>query len=281
MIAVRLMGGLGNQMFQYALGRRMSLDHDTDLVIDLSRLENQPEGEVPRELELNCFNIAGKYMHSPVRTGSGLLNKLKGEYRLVEEKKLGYDPSILKAPNNTLFGGYWQTEKYFKKIEKTIRSDFTFIPPFSKSKKPVAEEIKASEGSIALQIRRGDYVTHAASSKFHGVMPLDYYYKAIKLIVKKVDNPRIFVISDDPGWCKKNLKLDHPIIFVDHIPGTGQEDMHLMSLCKHQIIANSSYGWWGAWLNSNRSKIVIAPKKWFMATPSDISDRLPRSWIKI
>lgn len=284
MIYVRLMGGLGNQMFQYALARRLALDRDTKLTVDLSYLDNQPAGEVPREFELDCFNIAGTITHQPPENAKrGWRSILSSKPTIFREPSPGYNPEALKVANNTLLVGFWQTEKYFKARQKQIRQDFTFIKMLSDKKQAVAEQIAtAGAGSVALQIRRGDYVTHKWSSQFHGLTPLRYYEEAVKIIVKKVKNPTFFVISDDHKWCEKNLKLSYPTVFVEHVPGTGQEDMNLMSQCRHQIIANSSYGWWAAWLNKNPKKIVIAPKIWFKEKKANSQiDIVPSSWLRV
>lgn len=280
MIFVRLMGGLGNQMFQYALGRKLSLDNDKQLVIDLSHLENQPEGEVPRDYELDCFDIKAKIIHKPSENyRSAALRKINPS--VINESSLAFDKSVLGLKDNVLLIGYWQSEKYFKSIEKQIRQDFTFIKPLSKAKQSVSDDILSTHNPVSLQVRRGDYATHPSSVNFHGLMPLDYFDKATGMVAKNLKDPHFFVISDDPEWCKKNLKLKYPTTYVDHIPNTGQEDMRLMSMCKHHIIANSSFGWWGAWLNPRKDKVVIAPKKWFLEVPSDLDDRLPKNWIKI
>jgi hypothetical protein len=279
-IYVRLMGGLGNQMFQYALGRTMSVKNDRKLILDLSHLENQPEGEVPRDYELDCFDIQAKLIHGPAEQHRSILFKNTNP-TVVNELSFKFDPAIFNFKDNVLLIGYWQSEKYFKSAEKEIRHDFTFIKPLSKLKQSVYEEIKSKANPVSLQVRRGDYANHPSSMKFHGLMPLSYFNKAADVIVKKINDAHFFVISDDPDWCKKNLKLKYPVTYVGHIPNTGQEDMRLMSLCKHHIIANSSFGWWGAWLNPDKKKIVIAPKKWFLGSPSDLGDRLPKDWMKI
>ena len=279
MIYVRLMGGLGNQMFQYSLGRRLALERNTKLVLDLSHLDNQPGGEVPREFELDCFKIAASLIHQPAEHKKGFFSKAPTVYR---ELHPGYDAEVLNSSNNTLLIGYWQTEKYFKARQAQIREDFTFIKPLSKKKQAIAGQIKASSNSVALQVRRGDYVTHKGSKQFHGLTPMDYYKKAVKHIASKVGQPNFFVISDDYEWCQENLKLGFPTVFVEHVPGTGQEDMNLMSQCKHQIIANSSYGWWAAWLNKSHHKIIIAPKVWFKEkTANSQIDIVPTSWLRM
>lgn len=284
MIYVRLMGGLGNQMFQYALGRRLSLQHGTKLALDRSHFSEHRPGETIREYELDCFNVEAEMFVEPAEK---LIQK-KGLYlrpkplNIYTESGPAFDPVALKQTGNTLFIGYWQNEKYFKKISPTIRSDFTFVKSLSKEKQSYAEQIQDTPGSVAIQIRRGDYVTNKNSNKFHGITPMEYYDKAIKKISRAVKKPVFFVISDDHLWCKQNLKIGLPTVIIEHIPGTGQEDMNLMSQCKHQIIANSSYGWWAAWLNKNPNKIIIAPKTWFRDKQANSKmEIVPPGWVRI
>jgi len=145
----------------------------------------------------------------------------------------------------------------------------------------VADKIMTTE-SVSVQVRRGDFVSHKHSSQFHGTLPMAYYRKATEELVKKIHEPHFFVISDDPDWCRQHIKFGkHPITYVDHIPGTGEEDMRLTSLCQHNIIANSTFSWWGAWLNTNSSKIVMTPKKWFVDKKINTKDLVPTEWQRI
>lgn len=287
MIAVRLMGGLGNQMFEYATAKSLALTHNTHLVLDLSHYENQPENEVPRSYELDCFRIKAKTSTEPIEKivgkRSGFRKLIPTNPNLVLEKAFYFNREVLEAPNNSLLVGYWQSEKYFDNHIVELRKDFTFKNPLSPAKQKVAQEIASKDHPVSLQVRRGDFVSHHGSSNFHGALGLDYYDNAVKEIAKTVTGPHFFVISDDPEWCRENIKLDYPTTFVDHIPGTGHEDMNLMSRCEHHIIANSTFSWWGAWLNPNPNKIVIAPVQWFKdpAMKGQDKDVVPGSWIRV
>lgn len=282
MIAVRLMGGLGNQMFQYALGRNLALSHNKKLILDLSHLINQPSSEVPRQYELGLLKIKARMSNGPVEVDppKPLFGKPK-EFNVVVEKGFPFKSEILEVPDNTLLEGYWQCEKYFKRHEKQIRKDFKLKMPISQAKKRIAKQIFQTDGSVSLHVRRGDYVTHKASSQFHGLPGIEYYKKAVSVITKDLNSPTFFVLSDDPQWCKDNLKLGFPTVIVDYIPQTGHEDMMLMSYCDHHIIANSSFSWWGAWLDPKPNKIVVAPKTWFREKSADASDIVPTSWIRM
>jgi hypothetical protein len=278
------MGGLGNQMFQYAMGKRVSLDLGVKLTLDESHFSNHASGEAIREYELDCFRINAKRILKPTEEHTrkrGLFLTPK-PLNIYTEGGPAFDPGALKQADNTLYVGYWQNEQYFNKIQSTIRHNFTFIKPLSKAKQTVAEQIQSTPGSIALQIRRGDYVTNANSNKFHGLAPMEYYERAVEELVKKIKRPTFFVISDDDEWCKKNLKLGYPTIFVEHVPGTGHEDMNLMSQCQHQIIANSSFGWRAAWHNKNPTTIIVAPKIWFQDKAANRQIQIvPKAWARL
>ena len=136
--------------------------------------------------------------------------------------------------------------------------------------------------SVCIHIRRGDYVEDIITNQFHGVCNLDYYYRSIEYIASKIKNPYFFVFSDDPLWVKQNLILKYPCDYIDQNFGKKDyEDMRVISKCKHNIIANSSFSWWGAWLNINPNKIVIAPKNWFKSKAINTKDLIPESWFKI
>lgn len=282
MIATKIYGGLGNQMFQYALGRSLSLECHKKLLLDLSHLVNQPKNEVPRKYELDIFNINAKTTLSPLELDSPklFLSRTK-PYKLINERGFPFKPEILKLSDYSLLDGYWQCERYFIRYEDQIRKDFAFKKPLSKQKQLFLDEILKVSNPISLHVRRGDYVNHKASNSFQGLAGLDYYNRAVSEIVRKIEQPHFFVISDDQNWCKSNIKFNYPTTFVDSSSGPNYEDMLLMSRCQHHIIANSSFSWWGAWLNPSSEKIVIAPKNWFKEKSADASDIVPSSWTKV
>ena len=281
MITIKLKGGLGNQMFQYAIGRRLSLKHGVPLELDLSYYAGSDKSRwcSGSRYELDCFNIMErKYDTRMLLAKLGcFLNKPK----IFQEKNRSFDSSVLDAPRNSYLVGYWQCEKYFKDVEAVIRQDFTFKDLPNKKNAAVLEEISNSN-SVSIHLRRGDYVCEKSNNRLFGVPSLEnYYYPAIKLISKKTSGLHFFVFSDDPVWGKENLELGHPATFVDHNPpDKGFEDMRLMSTCKHHILANSSFSWWGAWLNPNPQKIVIAPSEWFVSDPEQ-NKIILQSWIRI
>jgi len=292
MIVTKLIGGLGNQMFQYAAGRRTAIVNHTELKLDISGYDYQV-GITPRKYMLDIYNIQASVAtkqeiklfnnHSKHRIQRNLhrvmVFLLRRHY--IRQKTSGFARGFLTIPDNSYLEGYWGSEKYFSDIEDIIRKDFT---PKNKPDNATIELIQRIKNcnSVSVHVRRNDYVMDKKTHDFHGVCGLGYYKKSISLITKKVTNPSFFIFSDDPVWCKANLRLKNPTVYVTHNLGKkDHEDIILISTCKHNIIANSSFSWWGAWLNSHPDKIVIAPKKWFRDPSINTKDLIPQSWIKI
>jgi hypothetical protein len=295
MIIVNLTGGIGNQMFQYAAARRVSYVNNTQLYLDLSWFNESGLG-TNRKYELEVFNIVSKVATpsdiAPFKTGKQnpltrrLPNFLKKivfhtNQTHISEKDFSFDSDMLNVKDNVYLDGYWQSEKYFIDIEQIVRREFAFkTDPTEKNRQ--ASNIIISSESVSVHIRRGDYVTLPQANAFHGLCPAEYYRSASDKIAKQVSKPVFFIFSDDITWVKDNLKLGHETIFIDHNdPDHGYEDLRLMSLCKHHIIANSSFSWWGAWLNPSPHKIVIAPQIWFQKASHDTRDLIPPAWIRL
>ena len=311
MIVVKLMGGMGNQLFQYALGRSLSARNRAPFKMDISGYEHQPPECTPRQYDLDHFNVQESFASQQEvekLTGQGqspaagrvqrlLLRLIGGRKKTyVTEPSFAFNPEILEAGSNVYLVGYWQTEKYFQDIVADIRREFTLKPEFSVDDKDIARRIKAANGrssggggdgaavaptAVSLHIRRGDYVSDAATNKFHGCCTLDYYAAAMKIVAGQVAAPHFFVFSDDIEWVRSNLKFHHPVTYVSDGQLKDYEELTLMSYCQHHILANSSFSWWGAWLNPNPGKIVVAPKKWFNEGSMDTRDLIPEGWMRI
>lgn len=296
MIVVKLIGGLGNQMFQYAFGKSLSVKHQTELKLDTSfLLDRSPKDNFTfRDYELNVFKIdaaiAGaeevKRFEAKGR-GKKLLDLLALYFPFFSFKCYLREPyfqffkKALDAPVNTYVDGYWQSEKYFKHIESKLREEFTPKVAVSLKTIQLAGEIKQNN-SVSIHVRRSDYITNTHIHNYHGTCNEDYYYEAIKIVASKISTPKFYVFSDEPEWFKKNIKINFPVEYIEHNVGDkSYEDLYLMSLCRHNIIANSSFSWWGAWLNANTDKIVIGPANWFKDTSKNTQDLLPSTWIKI
>lgn len=292
MIITKIIGGLGNQMFQYAAGRALSLKSDTALALDISGFKNYKlhQGfEFPRIFnqsseiasQLDVFKMLG--WQSPIILQRILSRTPFASYRhkrFIAEPHFQYWSGINRLPTNCYLSGYWQSEKYFNDVSSQIRSDFAFRLPLENKNIELALKI-AQTNSVSLHIRRGDYVSNQQATAKHGLCSLDYYRASIRYIAERIPQPNFFVFSDDIGWVKDNLNIDFSHEYVDHNHGAeSYNDMRLMSMCQHHIIANSSFSWWGAWLNPSMEKIVIAPKKWF-AVDVNTSDLYPDGWVSL
>lgn len=285
-VIVGLTGGLGNQLFQYAAGRALSLRLDCHLQIEHSRFLED------RYYELDNFNIPDtirafadkqwlprSFVSIVNRLAKKSLKKYKG-LPVYREPFFGYDPLFEDISAPVFLDGYFQSEKYFKACEKEIRQDLALPDAYPVKCLPILDRIKKYD-AIAIHVRRGDYVSVKENSKIYYSQPIEYYQNAITLLSTKVRNPRCFIFSDDLGWVKDNFLLDVPWELVDI--NSSKEvywDLILMRQCKHFIIANSSLSWWGAWLGNDHHKIVIAPKNWFKSGDKNTDDLIPINWVK-
>lgn len=282
MIIIKLYGGLGNQMFQYATGRRLSIKNNTELKID--NTDFQPNNY--RAYGLNFFNIkeniaSQKEINKINNNWQKLLNKFRpaNKQTIIKNFNYNYNKNILGLRNNKYLDGHWQSEKYFLDIKNIILKDFTLKNPLSSKAQEIKKQI-AEKKSISIHVRRGDYINSPKFSKIYHSIDLKYYNQAIKKISKQLENPAFFIFSDNSEWAKKNLSLTYPTIHVSQMQLPAHEELLLMSKCQHNIIANSSFSWWGAWLNQNQNKIVIGPKKWFKFCDDD-RGIMPKNWIKL
>lgn len=291
MIIVRLVGGLGNQMFQYALGRNLATKHITEIKLDISWFKKKF-----RDYELGHLNILENIAtEEEIKTICKLTKSVKHRFHRniidkilpyykksqLEEVKNYFDPVVLNAKDNTFLKGFWQSELYFKDIEETIRKEFTFKKKLDGKNLDLANSIQQSN-SVSVHIRRGDYVSNPEFNKRHGVCNSSYYKKASEYINDKISKPVYYIFSDEPAWVKQNIFYFEPCIFVQHNLGIDSyKDMQLMSLCRHNITANSSFSWWGAWLNTNSEKIVVTPARWFNDASIENQDLIPTSWVRL
>jgi hypothetical protein len=290
LIIVKLIGGLGNQMFQYALGRKLSIHNNTRLKVDVTELlDRSPKDYVFRDFKLNVFDTEVEFatpkdldkffLHFDTRYRrlTGRIGRKLTGHQLFFEKGNFFMPEVLQAPGNSYLSGYWQTWKYFDDIDPVLRKDFRIKAPLQDAALQSAAAIRQSD-AVSLHVRRGDYVTNKGASEFLGVCSPGYYRNAVEYISKRVRQPHFFIFSDDVQWVKANMHFDHPYTIVaghpDHV------DLQLMSICKHNIIANSSFSWWGAWLNANPGKLVVCPLRWFNDQTIDPAYMIPNGWHK-
>lgn len=297
MIIVNIIGGLGNQMFQYAFGYAMAQRMQTELKLDIHKLDTRIviEGYTLREYGLGLYHITNKVasfdevvmlMYQEETLLQKIARKLARKQRAYSascypECSSHFDENILHLHGNFYFIGYWQNEKYFREYSQDIRNIFTL----KKSIQQTTEQYKQliiNCNSVGVHIRRGDYVTNPHTNSVHGTCDLAYYRNAVALIQEKSADPHFFIFSDDLEWVKANFDFIEQKTFVElDEAAPDHEEMYLMSQCQHNIIANSSFSWWGAWLNQNPQKIVIAPKKWFRDQTRNTKDIIPETWIRL
>lgn len=290
MIIVKLMGGMGNQMFQYATARALAEHLNTEVKMDLSfLLDRTPmENFTYRDYELNVFKIKESFVTpeeiNDLKQKPGFFSRIfnkKSALQDFKEKSFRYDSTIWNCNTNTYLEGFWQSYKYFENIRSILLNEFSLKDSLSQKSLDILSVIQ-TVNSVSIHVRRTDYVSNAHINNYHGACGLDYYNTAVDLISRKINNPHFFVFSDDPEWVKQNLKFDFPTVYVNHNTGKNSfEDMLLMSSCKHNVVANSSFSWWGAWLNVNTEEVVIAPKQWFNEPSIDTTDLCPDTWLRI
>ena len=292
-ICVSICGGLGNQMFQYALGCALEQRLRVPIVYDLNWFSHM-EGCTPRRFMLNGFpKIAKSFCAVAEKDRKVLLfggvplrhkvcDALLGRTRrfgpaFVQEPSPAYWEGIWNIQCPAYVQGFWQSSRYFEKIESTIRKIFAF-PSLPEPARRLAEEIRPLQNSIAVHVRRGDYAHNAATNAVHGLCSSAYYTAAIEYFKSFAQDARLYIFSDEPAWVREHFDTrDVPATVVDlHDENDAHHDMHLMTLCKHHIIANSSFSWWGAWLASGEGS-VCAPRAWFV---SDSAIELPPKWLK-
>ncbi len=287
MIIVELLGGLGNQLFQYAAGMALARRLGVPLKLDISAFDRYQL----RRYELCKFRISAPIatpdeVRRLAPTGNRISRALwrlrHGASRAYcEEKGFVYDPKFLELQDPSYLRGYWQVPRYFEPIADQLRSEFQLkTSPEGRNR----ELISAMRGcsSVAVHVRRGDYVSNPEAAKFHGICGLEYYETAAERMVSVVNDARFFVFSDEPDWCKVHLRLPGPVTYVNNnSPDNGEEDLRLMSSCRNHIIANSSFSWWGAWLGRSPIQKVFAPARWVLAESQQASDILPDGWEKV
>ena len=279
MITVRIMGGMGNQMFQYAAARALALRTGQDLQLDISSFK--------RDVRMYSLCL---WRGVTART---VIFKADPVTTTVEERGLHYQPHLLQSlPQNSYLVGYWQTEKYFSEIRSLLQHEFQPKAPITARGQETSRKIQAEgDKSVFLTVRRTDFLTN----KTHGLLPLSYYEQACATIATKVPDPHFFVFSDDPEWCRQHFRLPYRITvagnfdrtvrhhrwFKGHL-GREDEELWLMWQCRHAVMANSSYSWWGAWLGADlQGGIIIGPRQYLASSNLDTSDIIPSRWLKI
>jgi Glycosyl transferase family 11 len=293
-IVTKLQGGHGNQLFQYATGRCLAMRLGVALFMDRRWFGTIGEGDTPRVYELDRYKLDQSFFDPESFTLVEIAPRPSGLRRFLSrtpskpwlehyrQQGDGFDPRVLDLPDNSYLVGWWQDERYFGEIRATLLEEIELSDPLTGSGADWLRQIRNSV-SVSLHVRRGDYVTNPATTKFHGVLGVPYYEAAVDRLAEltRRRDLELFVFSNDIEWCKRHLGLPYPATFVES-GGSGADDMRLMKHCRHHIVANSSFSWWGAWLSDHPEKVVIAPKNWFSDAQANAETEIvPRSWVRL
>ena len=294
MIIVKLIGGLGNQMFQYAYAKNVALKTGLEVKLDTLAYTKKDylaiQDDTKRNFILDKFaTTLPLATESEVRTFNPLwrkvVRKIMNKIRLVNNYQ--YRSKETTPRDGSYLSGFWQNENYFIENADAVRSDLRLKHPFAPAAALVHEQIGTRNNSVSLHIRRGDYVTNAAASKFFGSLSIEYYKQALEYVAQKIGSDfTVFIFSDDIEWVRQTSSQFVPqsadtVYVSDRNKITDHEELALMSACKHHVIANSSFSWWGAWLNPSQDKIVVAPKQWLTDPSIDTSEVTPKSWVRM
>jgi hypothetical protein len=292
MIIVKIIGGLGNQMFQYALGRSLSIRNKDILKLDLSAFDNQKavtEKYLIRKSELENFNT----LHE--RATPEEIERLKNPYgklskywrafcvRVLKQSTISFKKKFLRKKGGIYLDGYFQSERYFMDHRDILIKEFSNRNCFSPASKEIYENILRDVDSLSLHIRRGDNAYNKSSMKVFGMPANSYYTEAIERVIRETKKSlhNLYIFSDDIDWVRKNIKISLPTTYVSRDGMEAWEELLMMSRCKNNIISNSTFSWWAAWLNQNDRKVVIAPKHWANVSKRHFKKIIPSGWIRI
>jgi Glycosyl transferase family 11 len=286
MIVARIDGGLGNQMFQYAYGRYLADKHRSELVLDLRSFKHQP----PHGFMLDRFQVGATLIdttvikrmpraYQDVLSRSWLPDFLRStSLRRIKERPFGFHEKYLRAGDDSYLVGYWQSEKFFPGQRDALLQEFQLRFPVGTDTKRVVEQMHGVR-SIALHIRRGDYVTNPEAARIYESIGVDYYRRCLELWAEQYEGVEVFIFSNDLAWCRKRFMLPWKTHFVDHVAGRdAHEDLIMLSHSQAVAIANSTFSWWAAYLNQRVEKRVFAPSHWFRPNTLDASNIYPSDW---
>ncbi|MEM6770267.1 MAG: alpha-1,2-fucosyltransferase [Bacteroidota bacterium] len=289
---MRLKGGMGNQMFQYAAGLALASQANTGLTLDLSNLLYRNKGKdfVYRKYDLDVFQVDPPFLTRPevlaplmdlrIKPLSKIVRRLSTRgLPVVREQHFHYDPRLLPTSRpGVIYDGWFQCPEYFSEVEQEVRAAFRFRHEVIPASQALLARIKQTN-AICLNVRRTDFLKVDTLN----ATDLDYFLRGAAYLAERVDNPHFFVFSDDVAWCRESIKLPHPTEFVDHAHKGFKfgNYLQLMTNCKHFLIPNSSFAWWATWLNTNPEKLVVAPNRWFTDPTIDTRDLVPKTWVRL
>jgi hypothetical protein len=293
-IVAKLQGGHSNQLFQYATARCLAVRRGAEVRLDAHWFGSIAEGDTPRSYELDGyrfdqrliqperFDLADDWSRAGRRLRFPALKPRRRTLRRYRQEGHGFDPRVLDLPDDTYLEGWWQDERYFEEIRPLLLEELELRDPPTERDVDWLRLIRDG-ASVSMHVRRGDYVTNPAARAFHGVLEPSYYHAALARLIEVSSERRVtvFVFSDDLDWCRRELRFEHPTSYVDS-GNTGAADMRLMKHCKHHIVANSSFSWWGAWLSDHPRKVVVAPVTWFADAQANVETEIvPASWVRV
>ncbi|MDO8793584.1 MAG: alpha-1,2-fucosyltransferase [Vicinamibacterales bacterium] len=273
--------GLGNALFQYALGRALAVRHGRPLILDTSLLFQSPDWT----FDLSCFRLGEQrqrelpywFWCARIEAFRRLERRGLSPVRYVQESNLRFDADVLQVRPPCVLRGYWQSERYFTSVEPQLREELTIVR--AQDARSAACQARLQQvPSIGLHVRRGDYLAGPAADH-HGTCSLEYYRAALTRIVPALGpNAELFVFSDDIAWARQHIGFNLPTVFVDWNAERNYEDLRLMSACRALIAANSTFSWWAGWLNPRTDKVVVVPRQWFQE-PGVTSDLPGSAWV--
>lgn len=294
MIITKLIGGLGNQMFQYAAGLATAERTGAPLYVDTTALRRytRHQGYQFPDIFTGPFQEASQWdLFRVLRLQKKKITKRgvtidptwrpNAKSRVIQQNTHNYWPEFDQVQGQCYLEGYWQSSKYFANATDKVRAAFRFKNVANPANQSIAAQMR-SEMSVSVHIRRGDYVTNANALKFHGICEWSYYDQAIQMLEERLENPKFYIFSDDPALARGQYPDPDRFTVIDINRGADSyRDMELMTMCKHHIIANSSFSWWGAWLADHPKKIVIAPSLWSVGSPEPVIDIYEPNWLRL
>jgi len=302
-VIVKLMGGLGNQLFQYATGKALAERHGASLKVDLSWYERDDrQGAFQLDRFLFAFEVVTPEEIKRLKHGTSSVISLLRHYgqdqiaghlfsvthgstlpqnlTYYPERAIDFDPAVMDLSGDVYLDGFWQCENYFHSLRRELLSGFQLRDEIDKKNRDILTSITSS-GSVCLHIRRGDYLSDSSATRIHGICSPAYYERAITYLKDVLHNPTFFIFSNDPAWVRERFDLGTRFVSVENNQGAGYMDLYLMKHCNHFVIANSTFSWWGAWLSEAKDNVVIGPKQWFSSKEYNDADRMPASWVRM
>ena len=288
-VIVKIQGGMGNQLFQYATGKSLSLRLGVKLILDLNWYLDNSNPKC--KFILDSFKIDDLTWTLPIKLPRIIrtilykflekISPLGCTLPVLKDTHFKFNYEVLNIQDPAFLDGYWQNEFYFQEYRKELINILDLKDQIDLKNSELLEKIQNSN-SICIHIRRGDYLSDSKAAKINGICSKEYYYQALNILLNIIDSPKCYIFSDEPEWAKANLAFACESIFIDfNNPEQPELDFLLMKSCKYFIIANSTFSWWAAWLSNYKNKQVIAPKTWFINQVLNKNMHLPDSWIRI